>query len=100
MNDRRTSRALLFIRCSDGRILQANEAAEHIYQRSQKELAALTIRDLCARDTKVRSRNAFRERTEARSFVRTCIVAKTAAPSLSRSHGSPSRLDPRLPSWA
>jgi len=52
MNDRRTSRALLFIRCSDGRILQANEAAEHIYQRSQKELESLTIRDLCARETK------------------------------------------------
>jgi len=52
MNDRRTSRALLFIRCSDGRILQASAAAEHIYQRSQKELAALTMQDLRARQTK------------------------------------------------
>ncbi|HET6489364.1 MAG TPA: PocR ligand-binding domain-containing protein [Syntrophales bacterium] len=43
---------VLFMRCNDGRILEANAAAATAYGHSREELLALTIHDLRAADTK------------------------------------------------
>jgi PAS domain S-box-containing protein len=55
---------ILFIR-SDGRIIEANAAAEQAYGRSREELCALTIRDLRAAETRYKVEEQMQAADEA-----------------------------------
>ena len=69
---------MLFVRDADGRILEANVAAETAYGYSKEELLALSIHELRATETSrsVRSQMAAAKRGDSSS--RRCTYGRTA----------------------
>ena len=78
------SRDIILFMDRDGRIIEANEAAEHAYGYSRDELLKLTIADLRATGSRPRSRRRWRRPTSGASSSRASTVAGTAASFRSR----------------